>query len=1077
MNRAVILTLLLLPSVLFAQTNVERLWRTLDSLNLIAVNNWKMSPDLARGAVIAGDPTQPGFDDSKWADVTLNQTFTLDSCWIRKEIVLPERRLGEPLRGPLTLRVSVDDYGYMWINGKAKGYFPWDGEFTLTEDAKPRDRYVIAILAVNTGGPLRLIRARIEDGKPNPLERELDDFILSLRTGQKLLGFDTYQTNSARRFDPGTDRSRADRAEKERLQALLQQQAAAVDVAAMAAGNVDQFRRSLARVREALLPVRDYAKRFKLVFNSNAHIDAAWLWREKETVEVCTNTFTSVLNMMDARSDFTYTQSAAAYYDWMEQLQPEVFRRIQRRVDEGRWEVIGGMWIEPDCNLIGGESWNRQLLYAKRYFKSKLGVDVRIGWNPDSFGYNWNMPMFYQNAGIDAFITQKIGWNDTNVFPHRLFWWSSPDGSKILAYFPFDYVNEVSDPYQIVDWLRQYEANTGFQNMMVLFGVGDHGGGPTNEMLDRVERLKGLDIYPTITYGTAAQYIAWLKSQDLSGLPVWNDELYLEYHRATYTTQAATKALHRQSENLLTSAEKFSLFASRQGRPYNGPALEEAWRKVLFNQFHDILPGSSIREVYVDAQESYADAKAIGAFELKSSLAALSGAVTTDALACDVTAVVFNPLAWQRTDLVRAALPEGTEESYVVIDEKGAPVPSQIVRSGRLQREILFVASDVPPLGYRTYGLRKGSPKAGGAGGSLAASGTTIENKRYRVAVDPSTGWVSQITDKLYGREVLSSAGNKLQVLEDRPRAWDAWNIGLTGVEFPTTFRSAEVVEHGPVRIVVRVKRDYRKPGTEAAYPTKDFPTSFFIQDIILYDGLDRIDFVTQADWWEDKTMLKVAFPLAVQDSSATYEIPYGTIQRTTQRRNSLDSARHEVSTHRWADLSDGEFGVSLLNRAKYGYDTKGSTMRISLLRSPLWPDPTADRGKHTIEYSLIAHKGRSDEAGIVRRGYEYNLPLIAVLEPRHGGKLPARHSFAEFSCDGAILTSMKKAEDSDAWVLQWYDATASGSPATIRFPMAPKRAVMSDFLETDGAPIPVAGKSVTVPTPRRSVVTVKVFF
>ena len=285
------------------------------------------------------------------------------------------------------------------------------------------------------------------------------------------------------------------------------------------------------------------------------------------------------------------------------------------------------------------------------------------------------------------------------------------------------------------------------------------------------------------------------------------------------------------------------------------------------------------------------------------------------------------------------------------------------------------------------------------------------------------------------------------------------------------------MVERGPVRTVVRIQRDYRKPGTEADYPTKDFPTSFFTQDVILYDGIDRIDFVTKADWWETKTMLKVAFPLTVQDTSATYEIPYGTIRRTTLRRNSLDSARFEVSAHRWADLSNAEFGVSLINRAKYGYDTKGSTMRISLVRSPVWPDPTADRGKHTIEYSLISHKGRWDEADVVRKGYEYNSPLLVVTEPLHRGTLGGRHSFVGFECEGAVLTTAKKAEDSDAWVLQWYDAEGKASTAALRFARVPKKVVRSDFLEADGEEIPVRGTELKVPTPRHAVVTLKVTF
>lgn len=429
-----------LPFALLAQSNVDKLVEALEFHSKGVLNNWKYSTDFK------ADPTLPGFDDSKWETLQLNASIYPDSCWLRREVVLPARFLGEPLSGPVRFLVSVDDYGYLIVNGESKGHFPWDGEFELTKDGKPGQKFVLAIKAINTGGPLRLLRAQFEMEKSKPLRQMIDDLCLSLRAGQKLLSFDTYQTNSRVKTDPGLDKSVMDKSEKTRLNNLLQNLATKVDVQAMADGKLDKFNASLAEVRAQLKPIGEFARRFTLFFDANAHIDAAWLWREKETVEVCKNTFASVLNMMSARPDFTYTQSAAAYYDWMERFYPEIFEGIQQRVKEGRWEVVGGMWVEPDCNLPSGESWARHLLYAKRYFRNQLGVDIKTGWNPDSFGYNWNMPQFYSNAGIDAFITQKIGWNDTGVFPYRLFWWQGPDGSRILAYFPFDYVNTVNNP-------------------------------------------------------------------------------------------------------------------------------------------------------------------------------------------------------------------------------------------------------------------------------------------------------------------------------------------------------------------------------------------------------------------------------------------------------------------------------------------------------------------------------------------------------------------------------------------------------------------------------------------------------
>ncbi len=814
-------------------------------------------------------------------------------------------------------------------------------------------------------------------------------------------------------------------------------------------------------------------KSYTLFFAANAHIDAAWLWREGETIAVCKNTFASVMNMARARTDFSYTQSSAAYYDWMERLYPELFGEIKARIGEGRWEVVGGMWVEPDCNLPSGTSWARQLLYGKRYFREKLGVDVTIGWNPDSFGYNWNMPQFYRSAGIDAFITQKIGWNEKNVFPHRAFWWEGPDGSRILSYFPFDYVNTIDDPARLVDWLRQYDANTGFRKMFVLFGVGDHGGGPSIEMIGRIDRLKTLDIFPSIDFGTAGEYLGWIKQQDLTKLPVWRDELYLEYHQGTFTTQAKIKEANRRSEMLLTGAEAFSAIAALSGRPYGGARLEAAWRDVMFNQFHDILPGSSIREVYLDAAERYREAEALAGHELSGALDHLAGQVDTSRLAGEAV-VVFNPLGWDRPGLVRVPLPAGDEAEVAVFDVDGRELPSQAVATGTLTREVLFMAPKVPSLGYATFELRRNPPRAKFPG-TLTVTESALENDAFRVALDPASGWIRSIVDKRTGREVLAGPANRLQLLEDKPEAWDAWNVGLTGTEYPSTLRSIEVVERGPVRVVLRVKRDFLAPGTKKEAPTEDFPSSFFTQDIVLYAGSDRIDFITRVDWWEQKTMLKVAFPVAVTSDVATFEIPNATIERSTGLETPQEQAQVEVPAQRWADLSQADHGVSLLNAAKYGYDVKGNTLRLSLLRSPVWPDPTADRGKHVIEYALYPHAKGWREAGTVRRGYELDHPLLVARTGRHAGALPAEQSFVRLAPDSLVLTSIKKAEDSAAWVVQWYDAHGDGAAATLTLPAAPARAVTSDFLEADGAPLAVEGRGVKAPTGRRATVTVKV--
>ncbi|NWF91104.1 MAG: alpha-mannosidase [Ignavibacteriaceae bacterium] len=938
--------------------------------------------------------------------------------------------------------ISVDDYGYLFVNGENKGYFPWDGEFELTKDAKPGTKYVLVIKAINTGGPLRLIRAKLDFASELPIQKLVRNFILGIQVGQKLLSFDTYQTNSRVKVDPGIDLSKMDREEKKKLYDLLQNTVTTVDVDAFALGDTVTFIKSLNEVKHTLKPIEEFAKRFTLYFTSNAHIDAAWLWRKKETVEVCKRTFSSVLNMFKARPDFTYTQSAAAYYKWMQEDYPELFSEIKNYIKQGRWEVVGGLWIEPDCNIPSGDSWSRQLLYAQNYFKINFGEKVSLGWNPDSFGYNWNMPQMYSKGNIDAFITQKIGWNDTNVFPYRVFWWQSPNGSKILTYFPFDYVNEISNPLQLIDWMRQFEANTGFTKQMILFGVGDHGGGPSLEMMARIDRLREVDIFPNIEYGTAKNYINWLRSEDLSNIPTWNDELYLEYHRGTLTTQSNTKQWNRNLEVLLTNTEKYSSIANLFGYSYPKNNLKDAWSGVLFNQFHDILPGSSIREVYIDSDKDYKLSERVAKFELDKALENISSRINTKNIDWKPL-IVFNPLSWERSDIVRVVLPDGDKNLYSVADESGIVLQSLLRKKDDLSRELIFKADNIPPLGYKTYQLLIGDAinhstvlESSKVAESISyAQAASIENEFFKVSIDVDSGWVKSIYDKRFNRELLAGYGNRLQLLEDLPKQYDAWNIGLTGLHFPSKFRKAELLENNSIRSIIRVYHDYLKPGVLKNYPTEDFPSSFFTQDVILYKGIDRVEFKTNIEWWEDKTLLKVAFPVSVFDTVAAYEIPFGTIKRSTTLKAQWDKGKWEVSGHKWADLSDNDFGISLLNKAKHGHDIKGNVIRLSLLRSPKWPDPTADRGDHSIEYALYPHSGNLEKSMTIRKGYEYNYPLIAVFTDNHNGNLRTNDTFVSVSSENIILTSFKKAENSeDEYVLNFYEAKGNKTTAAIKF-------------------------------------------
>ncbi len=1073
-----LLFLLLFTSILSAQTNVDKLTQQLDLLSDVSFDNWKYSTSFS---LKPEEISKLNFDDSQWQTATLNQRFTLDSCWFRKEIEIPQTIAGVAVKGKFKFINSVDDYSYIWINGEYKGKFGWDAEVILTDDAKPGDKYSVLIKAINTGGPLRLLRAKIDFAEELPHQRLIKNLSLSFRVGQKLLSFDTYQSNERVKVDPGTDLSKMKESEKEKLGKLLQELALKINIDALKNGDTSKFISSVNQVKKELKPVSEFAKKFTLQFVANAHIDAAWLWRKKETEEVTKRTFSAVMNMFKARPDFTYTQSQAALYEWMKDDYPDLFDQMKSYSDKGRWEISGGMWVEPDCNLPSGDSWARQLLYGQKFFKKYLGKQARIGWNPDSFGYNWNLPQFMMKGGLDAFITQKIGWNDTNVFPHRLFWWQSPDGSKILTYFPFSYVNEINNPFGLVDWLRQYEANTGLTKLLVLFGVGDHGGGPSLEMMARIDQLRDLFIYPKIEFNTAQNYIDWVRTQDISRLPTWNDELYLEYHRGTATTQSNTKKWNRISESLLTNAEKFNSISSFYNEKNYADKIKDAWKTVLFNQFHDILPGSSIREVYIDSEKDYHEAFDLAKFALDNSITNIASKINTAEINDGKPIIVFNPLSWQRTDIAKVELPNGDDDNYSIFNVNGNEIPSQIQRKDRLKREIIFVADGIPSIGYKTFILKKSDAAFSFRQSDLyppqAESELSIDNEYFKVAIDTKTGLVKSIFNKNLQKELIDGYGNKLQLLEDLPSAWDAWNIGLTGKEFPSTLRKVEVVERGPVRSIIRVTRDYLKPGVVKSFPTEDFPNTFFTQDIILYNGIDRIDFKTDVEWWEDKTMLKVAFAFNVSDTIATYEIPFGTIKRSTTLKAQWDKGKWEVNAQKWADLSNNDFGISLLNNSKYGYDTRNNVMRLSLLRSPKWPDPTADRGDHSFEYSIYPHKGRVESSNTVYKGYEFNYPLITSISDLHNGSLSFENSFLQITPQNVILTSIKHADENEkALILTMYESKGIDSKVEINLPFIPSKIVETNFLEEDAKNIRLNGSKLLFDIKGKETKLIKLF-
>jgi alpha-mannosidase len=776
-----------------------------------------------------------------------------------------------------------------------------------------------------------------------------------------------------------------------------------------------------------------------------SHIDLAWKWRWQETIDVCRRTYQSALNFFDEEPDYKYIQSSAQAFLWMEESFPELFKALQEKVKEGRFFLTGGMWVEPDLNIPNGESLVRQFLYGKRYFREKFGVDCVVGYTPDTFGYAWMLPQILTKAGFKYFVTTKIRWNDTTEFPYHLFWWHSPDGSKILTSFPLR-LNVGLDLKGNADDLVEYKKQN-LTDVPLLYGIGDHGGGPTRQHFAKIKKMQNLAAYPTAYHNDLRSYMERVERK-YTDLPDWKDELYLEYHRGTITTQGLIKKRNRLSEIWLEEAEKLAVFS---GMDYPQADLEEAWKKALFNQFHDILPGSSIPEVYIDANEFYDRVEETTQKIINAGINTISTKIKTTGEGLPV--VVFNPLSWNRTDLVDLRIPEDMTIGEIV-DSKNKECVFQ-----QNDDQVLFIAADVPQSGYKTFWLRQGKP--GVKTNSLMVTETTLENQYFRIEINPGNGNIRSMYDKLNRREVFARGeeGNALQFFEDKPIRYGAWNIGYTGKEWQAEkVEKVEIRESGQVRAILRYTRVFRN--------------SRFIQDYIVYRDIPRLDVHTHADWHEHHILLKAAFPVAVQADEATYEIAYGTIQRTTHPKTEAEKAKWEVSAHKFVDLSEPGYGVSLLNDCKYGHDIVGNMMRITLLRSPLTPDPLerpkgymnpyADMGEHEFVYSLYPHSGDYKQAFSYRRAYELNYPLIVKLAEQHKGKLAAECSFIKLEPANLVLSAVKKAEDSNTKIIRLYEIHGQPAEAKLTFAQPVKSAWETNLMEERKGQLPIFENTIT---------------
>ncbi len=795
--------------------------------------------------------------------------------------------------------------------------------------------------------------------------------------------------------------------------------------------NLELYKQALVNLHKQNLLLPQDWKDTKIFLLGHAHLDMAWLWQVEETWKAAQNTFESVLNLQEDFPELTFCHSTPALYEWIEQNRPDLFSKIQAKVKTGKWEVLGGFWIEPDLNLISGESIVRQLLYGQRYTQEKFGKISPIVWVPDTFGFCWTLPQFMQQAGIEYFVTQKLRWNDTNKFPHGAFWWQSPDGSQIFSYMSA-LIGEGIDPIKMATYACEWQTQTNIPDALWLPGVGDHGGGPTRDMLEIAQRWQKSQFFPELEFTTAENYLRHIqkigqgakgkgqwaiekeketetktetKIEELENLPdsqfpTWNDELYLEFHRGCFTTHAEQKRFNRKCENLLYEAELFATWAKLTcDLEYPHLELENAWKKLLFNQFHDILPGSSITEVYTDAFPEWQEIQTTGTRILKDSLHAIAfnskKSLPKPPHPHAKPIFVFNSLNWTRSQVVTIDLPDAIAH-YSIFTTDGKLIHSQLSK----QSKLLFLAENIPAIGYKIFWF---CPNSLENSNRVTQSNDTIllpknqitltpqkialENEFLRVIVDEQTGDLTSIFDRINHREILNGSGNQLQAFTDSGQYWDAWNIDPNYPQHPlppTELKSIELLEQGQIQTSVRVVRQIER--------------SQFQQDYILETGSPLLKIVSQVDWQERHVMVKAAFPLAIESDFATYEIPCGAIHRTTKPQTPEEKAKWEVPALRWADLTqsgelgnDGDnnqistnnhqqYGVSLLNDCKYGYDATPNQLRLTLLRGTEFPDTEADKGIHEFTYALYPHAGSWEEAQTVRRGYELNQPLQVLI-------------------------------------------------------------------------------------------------
>jgi alpha-mannosidase len=798
-----------------------------------------------------------------------------------------------------------------------------------------------------------------------------------------------------------------------------------------------------ARAREKLASILSshrQCSQISIAVTGHSHIDMAWLWTLEQTREKALRSYANVLSLMERYPDYVFMSSQMQLLAFVEEEMPSLYARICRRIEEGRWEVEGGMWIESDVILPSGESLVRQIYWGKRWMRERYGKESEVLWLPDCFGFPATLPQIMAGTGLRYFVTTKLGWSEQNKFPHDVFTWKGLDGSGVLAYLvsTTDYqklgtypkrksgettYNGRMNPSQLLGTWQRFQDQEITTSYLHLYGFGDGGGGPTEEMLTRHQILK--DGYPGLprTYSTTVHgFLKQLEEQHLP-LPTWEGELYLEYHRGTYTTMAEIKRLNRRCEQQALRSEFFATLAWALLPPFSYPhqEFEEAWKLLCLNQFHDILPGSSIKQVYDHAFIQLEEVHALFARQEERARAALVPHLT----ASPEDVVVFNTLGYQRTDLC------SIKTSHRAIrDEEG-----RIMTSAHDGESLHFLCVDIPAKGWKRYRLIDGGAETPSP---FTVSASTVDTPYYEVTF-AADGSIARLWDKEDRREVLT-AGNVFTLSVDLPKDYDAWNIGKQGSEMQYRF-DEPVTYHVHSHNALQVTLEAQWRSLKSTYR----------QLVTFYSHTKRIDFTLQVDWQEDHLMLRTSFAVDVHAPRASFDIAYGVCERTTHTNTSWDEAQFEVPAHKWVDLSDGKKGVALLSGQSYGYAAKGQCLSLSLLRAPTYPNPEADRGNHSFIYSLFPHHGGWEEGGVVDEGWALHQPLIAMRGVPGTSDIASPSSFLSLDDSSLTLETIKKAEDRSSIILKIINPGPGGCTARLRCALPIREAYRCSLVEERG--------------------------